>query len=68
MKIYEVDPEFDLAPAEAGHPQWTKTFASAKAQGRKLVAEKAARDKAERAAQKPATAPPTAGATPPKKN
>ncbi|QJR11678.1 hypothetical protein DSM104443_02760 [Usitatibacter rugosus] len=73
VKIYDIDPEFDLTPAEAGHPNWTKTFASAKAQGRKLVAEKAARekaekDKAERAAQKPATAPPTAGATPPKKN
>jgi len=73
VKIYEIDPDFDLTPAEAGHPNWTKTFASAKAQGRKLVAEKAAREKAEkekaeRAAQKPATAPPTAGATPPKKN
>lgn len=73
VKIYEVDPDFDLTPAEAGHPNWTKTFASAKAQGRKLVAEKAARekaekDKAEKAAQKPATAPPAAGATPPKKN
>jgi len=73
VKIYEIDPDFDLTPAESGHPNWTKTFASAKAQGKKLVAEKAARekaekDKAERAAQKPATAPPAAGATPPKKN
>ena len=73
VKIYDIAPDFDLTPAEAGHPNWSKTFASAKAQGRKLAAEKAARekaekDKAERAAQKPATAPPTAGATPPKKN
>src|SRR5262249_1879957 len=23
VKIYDVDPEFDLMPAEAGHPSWT---------------------------------------------
>ncbi len=32
LKIFEVDPDFDLTPAETGHPQWTRTFASAKAQ------------------------------------
>lgn len=32
LKIFEVDPNFDLTPAEAGHPNWTRTFAGAKAQ------------------------------------
>ena len=32
LKIFEVDPNFDLTPAEAGHPNWTKTFAGARAQ------------------------------------
>lgn len=31
VRIYDVDPNFDLTPAEAGHPSWTHTFASAKA-------------------------------------
>jgi predicted small lipoprotein YifL len=35
MKIYDVDPNFDLSPAEAGHPSWTRTFASAKAAARR---------------------------------
>ena len=35
IKIYEVNPDFDLTPAEAGHPSWTKTFASAKAQAKR---------------------------------
>jgi tetratricopeptide (TPR) repeat protein len=77
IKIYETDPEFDLTPAEAGHPNWTKTFAAAKAQAKKaaadkaaadkLAAEKAAKDKAaaEKAKDKPAV-PPAAAA--PKKN
>ena len=30
MKAFAIDPDFDLAPAEAGHPAWAKTFASAK--------------------------------------
>jgi tetratricopeptide (TPR) repeat protein len=38
LKIYEVDPDFDLTPAEAGHPNWTKTFASAKAQAKRPAA------------------------------
>jgi len=58
LKIYEVDPQFDLTPAEAGHPSWTRTFASAKAQAHKAQREKEqkeARDKAKGAT------PPTAG-------
>lgn len=46
VKIYDTDPEFDLSPAEAGHPSWTRTFAAAKAQAKKTLAEKAAKDKA----------------------
>lgn len=63
VKIYDVDPEFDLTPAEAGHPSWTRTFAGAKAQAKKALADKArtAKDKA------PAAAPPAAS-VPHKKN
>jgi tetratricopeptide (TPR) repeat protein len=40
-RIFEVDPEFDLTPAEAGHPSWTRTFAGVKrAQQAKLAREK----------------------------
>lgn len=46
IRIYDTDAEFDLTPAEAGHPNWTKTFAAAKAQAKKQLAEKAAKDKA----------------------
>jgi len=59
VKIYEVNPNFDLAPAEAGHPSWSRTFAAAKAQARKLEHEKEAKDKAR-------GVPPTASV--PKKN
>ena len=59
VKIYDVDPAFDLAPAEAGHPSWTRTFAGAKAQAKKAIADKAAKEKS------PA-APPAAAV--PKKN
>lgn len=38
LKIYDVDPNFDLTPAEAGHPSWTKTFAAAKAQAKRSQA------------------------------
>ena len=55
VKIYDVDPKFDLTPAEAGHPSWTKTFAAAKAQ-----AQKAQKDK-DKEAQKKGSQPPTAG-------
>ena len=54
VKIYEVDPNFDLTPAEAGHPSWTKTFAAAKAQAKKQQQDKEAKEKAK-------AAPPTAG-------
>jgi tetratricopeptide (TPR) repeat protein len=38
LRIFEVDPAFDLTPAEAGHPNWTRTFAGAKAQARRAAA------------------------------
>jgi len=57
VKIYDIDPNFDLSPAEAGHPSWTRTFAQAKAQAKKALAEKAAKEKA-----------PSAPAAVPKKN
>jgi tetratricopeptide (TPR) repeat protein len=56
VKIYDINPDFDLTLAEAGHPSWSKTFAQAKAQAKKNLADK---DKA--------TSPPAA-AVPPKKN
>lgn len=40
VRIYDVDPDFDLTPAEAGHPNWTKTFAGAKAQAKRDLAKK----------------------------
>jgi len=45
IKIYDVDPNFDLTPAEAGHPSWTKTFASAKAQAHRNMAAKEKKEK-----------------------
>jgi len=33
-KIFAIDPEFDLAPAEAKHPSWARTFAAAKRRAR----------------------------------
>jgi tetratricopeptide (TPR) repeat protein len=30
MKLFDIDPNFDLTPAEAGHPSWTRTYAGAK--------------------------------------
>ena len=41
IRIYDIDPDFDLTPAEAGHPSWTKTFAGAKAQAKRAQADKA---------------------------
>ena len=55
VKIYDVEPQFDLTPAEAGHPSWTKTFASAKAHAHRLQKEKAQREAKEKS-----KAPPTA--------
>lgn len=67
VKIYETDPEFDLTPAEAGHPNWTKTFAAAKAQAKKALADKAAAEKhaAEKAAKEKAAAEKAAKEKPP---
>jgi tetratricopeptide (TPR) repeat protein len=66
LKIYELNPDFDLTPAEAGHPSWTKTFASAKAHAKKLMAEKAAKESKEKSAKDKGAPPPTASV--PKKN
>ena len=62
IKIYDVDPDFDLTPAEAGHPSWTKTFAAAKATAKRNLAAKAAKDakEKEKEAKGKGTAPPTA--------
>lgn len=48
IRIYDVDPDFDLAPAEAGHPSWTHTFAAAKATAKRALAAKAAREAKEK--------------------
>jgi Tfp pilus assembly protein PilF len=66
VKIYDVNPEFDLTPAEAGHPSWTRTFASAKAQAKKMLADKAAKEAREKSAKEKGAKPPTASV--PKKN
>ncbi|MEO7744242.1 MAG: TssQ family T6SS-associated lipoprotein [Usitatibacter sp.] len=58
VKIYEVDGSFDLTPAEAGHPAWAKTFASAKAQAKKAQQDRAAREAREKAKAPPAAAVP----------
>ena len=57
IRIYDVDTNFDLTPAEAGHPSWTKTFAAAKAQAKKEIA---ARESKEKTAKEKGAAPPTA--------
>ena len=67
VKIYDVDPNFDLTAAEAGHPSWTRTFAGAKAQAKKALADKAAQDAARTAKDKAPAAPPPAASVP-KKN
>jgi len=57
VKIYDVDPNFDLTPAEAGHPSWKSTFAQAKALAHKALKEKEQKEAREKAK----GAPPTAG-------
>jgi tetratricopeptide (TPR) repeat protein len=68
LKIYDIDADFDLKPAEAGHPQWTKTFAAAKAQARR---EQDAKAKADATGAKPSTAtafpPASPGSAPPRR-
>ena len=59
VKIYDLDPDFDLTPAEAGHPSWTKTFATAKAIAKKQLADKAAKEAREKERAKPPVAPAT---------
>jgi Tfp pilus assembly protein PilF len=63
VKIYDIEPNFDLTPAEAGHPSWTKTFATAKTQAKKALADRAAKESREKAR----PTPPVAPATTPKK-
>ena len=50
VKIYDIDPAFDLTPAEAGHPSWTRTFAAAKAQAKKAISDRAAKEAREKSA------------------
>ena len=57
VKIYDVDPAFDLTPAEAGHPSWTHTFAAAKAQAQKALKDKEVKEAKEKAKGQPASAP-----------
>lgn len=67
VRIYDVDRDFDLTPAEAGHPSWTKTFAGAKAEAKRALAAKDAKEAKEKAASTTkAPAPPAAAV--PKKN
>lgn len=47
MKLFEIDPAFDLTPAEAGHPSWTRTYAGAKQRAKDAAA---AKEKAAQAA------------------
>jgi len=42
-KIFALDASFDLAPAEAGHPSWSKPFADAKKRAQKPAAKKPAK-------------------------
>jgi tetratricopeptide (TPR) repeat protein len=58
VKIFDVEPNFDLTPAEVGHPSWTRTFASAKA-----IAKKKLQHDAKKSKPAPAVAP----VAPPKK-
>ena len=60
-KIYDVDPAFDLSPAEAGHPSWTHTFARAKADAQKAIKDKEQRE----ARENKSKGPPPAAATKP---
>jgi len=55
VRIYDVDPDFDLTPAEAGHPSWTRTFAGAKAQAKRALAAKKAEEDRKRAKEEAAT-------------
>ena len=79
LEIYTIKPDFDLTPAEAGHPEWRLTFAGAKAQAKREMAAKEAQAKKEQAAReaqaakekaatsRPAAPPPPVTAPAPKK-
>jgi hypothetical protein len=47
LKAFEIDADFNLAPAEAGHPSWNKVFASARAQAKLAQSEKHAKPRAD---------------------
>lgn len=65
LKVFEIDPDFDLAPAEAGHPNWTRTFAGARAEAkRKQAAAKAKPAPAAKPAAPAATPSPASPASP----
>jgi len=51
-KIFAIDPDFDLAPAEAGHPSWSKPFADAKKRAQKAAAKTAPKPAGQPAAKK----------------
>jgi len=68
VKIYDVDPAFDLTPAEVGHPSWVKTFAAAKAQAKKAIADGQAKEAKEKAAKDKQPAAPAPATVPGKKN
>lgn len=51
QKLFDIDANFDLSPAEAGHPSWTRTYAGAKQRW------KDARTAKEKAASEAATKP-----------
>ncbi len=65
-RIFEIEPAFNLLPAEAGHPSWSKTFAAVKAQQKKDQGERAAKEAKEKSAREKAAKPPVAAV--PKKN
>lgn len=54
MAIYDVDPDFDLSPAEAGHPEWRLTFAGAKRDAKRAIDARMAREEREKAAKEKA--------------
>ncbi len=52
QKLFDIDANFDLTPAEAGHPSWTRTYAGAKQRWKDTQAakDKAASDAAAKSA------------------
>jgi len=58
MKLFDIDANFDLSPAEAGHPSWTRTYAGAKQRWKDAQAAKDKEKAAKDAAAKPSPTPP----------